>query len=107
MSHFVCSRCGAFIADDDTSDSQFQENYRRHQQTCKPKQVGKSAESSETKHGKRPGRKGIRLPEPMVEEVDRLIEAHPEMAYTRQQFIETAVREKIERVKLLNRPRGS
>jgi hypothetical protein len=43
----------------------------------------------------------------MIQEVDRVIEAHPEMAYTRQQFVETAIREKLERIKLLERPRRS
>jgi hypothetical protein len=56
---------------------------------------------------KRLERTNIRLPTAMIQEVDRVIEAHPEMAYTRQQFVETAIREKLERIKLLERPRRS
>jgi hypothetical protein len=40
----------------------------------------------------------------MVDEIDRIVAEHPEMNYTRQQFIESAVREKIERIRLLERP---
>lgn len=40
----------------------------------------------------------------MVDEIDRIVKEHPEMNYTRQQFIESAVREKIERTKLLEHP---
>jgi hypothetical protein len=40
----------------------------------------------------------------MVTEIDRIVEEHPEMNYTRQQFVESAVREKIERTRLLERP---
>ena len=39
------------------------------------------------------------MPKPMVDEVDRLVEAFPEFSYNRQQFIESAVREKIEKMK--------
>lgn len=37
----------------------------------------------------------------MVEEVDRIIVALNELSYNRQQFIETAIREKIERTRML------
>jgi len=40
----------------------------------------------------------------MIDEIDRIVAGHPEMNYTRQQFIESAVREKIERIRLLERP---
>ena len=58
-----------------------------------------------TQRGKPAGRTSIGLPNPMVEEVDRIVAEHPEMNYTRQQFVESAVREKIERTRLLERPR--
>lgn len=57
-----------------------------------------------TERGEPPKRMGVRLPDAMMKEVDRLVEAHPEMGYTRQQFIESAVREKMERIRLLERP---
>ena len=57
-----------------------------------------------TQRGKRPGRTSIGLPSLMVAEIDRIVEEHPEMNYTRQQFVESAVREKIERTRLLERP---
>jgi metal-responsive CopG/Arc/MetJ family transcriptional regulator len=57
-----------------------------------------------TQRGKPPGRTSIGLPNPMVAEIDRIVEEHPEMNYTRQQFVESAVREKIERTRLLERP---
>jgi len=57
-----------------------------------------------TQRGKPPGRTSIGLPNPMVAEIDRIVEEHPEMNYTRQQFVESAVRENIERTRLLERP---
>jgi len=57
-----------------------------------------------TQRGKPPGRTSIGLPNPMVAEIDRIVDEHPEMNYTRQQFVESAVREKIERTRLLERP---
>lgn len=57
-----------------------------------------------TQRGKPPGRTSIGLPNPMVAEIDRIVKEHPEMNYTRQQFVESAVREKIERTRLLERP---
>ena len=57
-----------------------------------------------TQRGKPPGRTSIGLPNPMVAEIDRIVEEHPEMNYTRQQFVESDVREKIERTRLLERP---
>ena len=50
-----------------------------------------------TEMGEVPDRTGIRMPNPMLEEVDRFVVGHPELNYTRQQFIESAVREKLER----------
>jgi metal-responsive CopG/Arc/MetJ family transcriptional regulator len=43
----------------------------------------------------------IRLPGAMTREVDRIVREHPELNYNRQQFVESAVREKIERIKFL------
>ena len=41
-------------------------------------------------------RKNIRIPKPMMDEVERIVEEHPELYNNRQQFIESAIREKIE-----------
>jgi len=49
-------------------------------------------------------RVGIRIPKPMTDEMKRIIEAHPELCYNRQQFVESAIREKIERIKMMERP---
>ena len=43
----------------------------------------------------------IRLPGAMVREVDRIVREHSELNYNRQQFVESAVREKIEHIKML------
>jgi metal-responsive CopG/Arc/MetJ family transcriptional regulator len=53
---------------------------------------------------KPPSRTSVGLPDPMLAEVDRIISEHPEMGYTRQQFIESAIREKIMQTRLLERP---
>jgi len=37
----------------------------------------------------------------MIEEIDRIVREHPGLSYNRQQFVESAIREKIERTKLL------
>lgn len=42
-------------------------------------------------------RRNIRIPAPMMDEVLRIVEEHPELYNNRQQFIEAAVREAIER----------
>ena len=57
-----------------------------------------------TKQGRKP-RTGVRLPDTMLEWIDQLVKEHPEMNYNRQQFVESAIREKIERTRLLERPR--
>ena len=41
-------------------------------------------------------RKNIRIPKPMMDAVERIVEEHPELYNNRQQFIESAIREKIE-----------
>ena len=41
-------------------------------------------------------RKNIRIPKPMMDEVERIVAEHPELYINRQQFIESAIREKIE-----------
>jgi metal-responsive CopG/Arc/MetJ family transcriptional regulator len=46
-------------------------------------------------------RKGVRVPVPMIEEIDRIVQQYPEFSYNRQQFIESAIREKIEKIQLL------
>ena len=43
----------------------------------------------------------IRIPTPMMNEVDRIVDDHPELKYNRQQFIETAIREKIQTIQAL------
>lgn len=48
-------------------------------------------------------RVSIRIPKPMTDEINRIIEGHPELCYNRQQFVESAIREKIERIKLVER----
>ena len=46
-------------------------------------------------------RVGIRIPKPMTDEISRIIDSHPALYYNRQQFVETAIREKIERIRLM------
>jgi hypothetical protein len=36
----------------------------------------------------------------MIEEIDRIVQEHAELHYNRQQFIECAIREKIEKIQL-------
>jgi hypothetical protein len=98
MTRVVCRVCGGFIGDiGKTPAYEAQQNLLRHLQAHNP----------ETKRGVRSAVRGIRLPIPMLKEVDRLVETHPEMAYTgRQQFIESAVREKIERLRLIEQTTG-
>jgi hypothetical protein len=43
----------------------------------------------------------IRIPGPMMNEVDRIVREHPELNFNRQQFVESSVREKIVRIMLL------
>jgi metal-responsive CopG/Arc/MetJ family transcriptional regulator len=45
-------------------------------------------------------RQSVRIPVPMVEEIDRIVREHVELHYNRQQFIECAIREKIEKTQL-------
>ena len=49
----------------------------------------------------------VRLPSTMMSEVDRLVRKHYELNYNRQQFIESAVREKIERLIILQSAKTS
>jgi len=37
----------------------------------------------------------------MIEEIDRIAREHPELSYNRQQFVENAIREKIEKTQLV------
>jgi len=46
-------------------------------------------------------RQSVRIPVPMIEEINRIVREHPELHYNRQQFIESAIREKIEKTQLL------
>ena len=47
----------------------------------------------------------IRIPAPMMEEIDRIVRELPELNYNRQQFVETAIREKIEKLRTMNAKR--
>jgi len=49
----------------------------------------------------------IRIPGTMMNEVDRIVRDHPELDYNRQQFVESAVREKIERIVVLASARAN
>lgn len=40
-------------------------------------------------------RSNIRLPKPMMDEVDEFVKRHPELYVNRQQFIEGAIRDKL------------
>jgi metal-responsive CopG/Arc/MetJ family transcriptional regulator len=44
-------------------------------------------------------RKNIRIPARMAKEIDKTAAEQPELYYNRQQFIESAIREKIERMR--------
>jgi metal-responsive CopG/Arc/MetJ family transcriptional regulator len=43
-------------------------------------------------------RKSIRVPASMIEEIDRIVMEYRGLGYNRQQFVESAIREKIERM---------
>lgn len=43
----------------------------------------------------------MRVPAPMIEEIDKIVMEYPELHYNRQQFVESAIREKIERMQLV------
>ena len=46
-------------------------------------------------------RLSVRIPLPMIQEINRIAKEHPELHYNRQQFIESAIREKIEKTQLV------
>ncbi len=46
-------------------------------------------------------RLSVCVPELMIEEIDRIAREHPELHYNRQQFIECAIREKIEKTHII------
>jgi len=46
-------------------------------------------------------RQSVGIPVPMLEEIDRIVRERPELHYNRQQFIESAIREKIEKNQLV------
>jgi metal-responsive CopG/Arc/MetJ family transcriptional regulator len=46
-------------------------------------------------------RKSVRIPETMIEGIDKIVVELPELHYNRQQFIECAIREKIEKTQLI------
>jgi metal-responsive CopG/Arc/MetJ family transcriptional regulator len=54
-----------------------------------------------TLRGEAVPRKNIRIPKPMMDKVERIVEEHPELYNNRQQFIEAAIREKIEKYAIL------
>jgi len=45
----------------------------------------------------------VRIPKPIVNEVDKICSEHQEYSYNRQQFIETSIREKMEKIRLLEK----
>ena len=45
-------------------------------------------------------RKNVRIPKPLIDEVDRVVREYG-LYVNRQQFVESAIREKVERFKLL------
>jgi metal-responsive CopG/Arc/MetJ family transcriptional regulator len=47
----------------------------------------------------------LRIPNSMRDEVDRLVREHRELAMNRQQFIESAIRDKIMQIRSLGRPK--
>jgi len=51
-----------------------------------------------------PERVNVRLPKPLVEEVDKICREYKGLSYNRQQFIEVSVREKVERTLFI--PKG-
>ena len=51
-------------------------------------------------------RKPVRLPVLMLQKINELVEAFPELHYNRQSFIESAVREKMEKFLLILSRRG-
>jgi hypothetical protein len=46
-------------------------------------------------------RQSVRVPVSKLEETDRIARGHPELHYNRQQFIESAIREKTEKTQLI------
>ena len=46
-------------------------------------------------------RKSMRVPAPMIEEIDKIVIGYPGLHYNRQQFVESAIREKIEKMQLI------
>ena len=46
-------------------------------------------------------RKSIRIPATIIEAIDKIVNGYPELHYNRQQFVECAIREKIERMQLI------
>lgn len=47
------------------------------------------------------GRTNIRIPNAMADEIDRIVTVMPYIATNRQKFVELAISEKIEKVKLI------
>jgi len=41
---------------------------------------------------------GIRIPKPMIKEVDKIVATYPGLYPNRQQFVEAAIRQKIEKI---------
>ena len=50
--------------------------------------------------GRKVIRKNIRIPKPLVDEVDRIVRQNS-LYLNRQQFVESAIREKIEKLRLI------
>jgi len=41
---------------------------------------------------------GVRIPKPMIDEVDKIVETYSALYPNRQQFVEIAIRQKIEKI---------
>ncbi len=47
-------------------------------------------------------RMNVRIPTPVISEIERIVTRHPELYINRQQFIESAIREEIKRITLMD-----
>jgi len=46
-------------------------------------------------------RMNVRIPRPVIDEIERIVTRHPELYINRQQFIESAIREEIKKITLM------
>jgi len=43
-------------------------------------------------------KRGVNIPQPMIDVIDRIVMEHPDPTFNRQQFIELAIKEKIDKI---------